>query len=370
MSKIDHELIAALYAGTLEEEPWLDFLQRLRQRWPAMLATLMLRYPTAKQRGFDVTDADWDIRALRQHYVSRHFDQPPVDEQTQQPGHIYRRQVLSQDDELASTALYQELLGPVGFAYILTIPLAEPGGFHGNLFLVRNQEQGDFTDLEVSEMQPLLRHLQQAFEIFARLKRAESEKSVLDETIDKLAVGTFLLDQSGQITSANATAVRLQEENPELFCKHQRLRLLDTEQDKQLQSLLAQLLANPVENRAHSLSVVRAGKLPLGFLLRPLSAASHYDSRHRLSAIIYVTDPSASGLIAPDVLSQLFGLTPTEARLAKLLTDGLSLVEAARALEVSEGTVRGYSKQIYAKTGVNRQADLVRLLLNSVAFLG
>lgn len=370
MTNNDHELIAAIYAGTLEEEPWLGFLQLLRQRWPAMLGTLMLRYPTAKQRGFDVTDADWDVRALRQHYVSRHFDQPPLDEQALAPGHIYRRRVLERDDELVATEFYRDLLGPLGFDYILTIPLTEPGGFHGNLFLVRNLEQGDFTDLEVAEMRPLVPHLQQAFEIFARLKRAESEKDVYAETIDKLAVGTFLLDQGGQVTSANATAVKLQRDNPELFCKHQRLRLLDAEQDKQLQNLLTQLLASPEDHQVRSLSVARVDKLPLGFLLRPLSAASHYDSSHRLSAIIYVTDPSASGLIAQDVLAQLFGLTPTEARLAKLLTDGLSLAEAARALEVSEGTVRGYSKQIFAKTGVNRQAELVRLLLNSVAFLG
>ena len=49
---------------------------------------------------------------------------------------------------------------------------------------------------------------------------------------------------------------------------------------------------------------------------------------------------------------------------------GLSLAEAAEKLELTENTVRSYCKTILSKTGVSRQADLVRLILRSVAVLG
>ena len=41
----------------------------------------------------------------------------------------------------------------------------------------------------------------------------------------------------------------------------------------------------------------------------------------------------------------------------------------AEAFGLTEHTDRTYSKQIFAKTGARRQADLVRLILTSVATL-
>ena len=70
------------------------------------------------------------------------------------------------------------------------------------------------------------------------------------------------------------------------------------------------------------------------------------------------------------LVSQIFDLTPSEAHLAALLATGLSLAEAATKLELTENTVRSYCKTILSKTGVSRQADLVRLILRSVAVLG
>lgn len=45
-------------------------------------------------------------------------------------------------------------------------------------------------------------------------------------------------------------------------------------------------------------------------------------------------------------------------------------MEAAQTLGLAENTVRSYLKSIFGKTGVNRQAELVRLILQSVAVLG
>jgi DNA-binding CsgD family transcriptional regulator len=57
-----------------------------------------------------------------------------------------------------------------------------------------------------------------------------------------------------------------------------------------------------------------------------------------------------------------WGLTPTEARLALYLAEGLSVAVYAQSFEVSVGTVRSQLKAIFAKTGVNRQGALVRLV--------
>ena len=62
------------------------------------------------------------------------------------------------------------------------------------------------------------------------------------------------------------------------------------------------------------------------------------------------------------LLEVLFDLTPAEARVASLMVEGRSVGDIAVAQGVTENAVRMHLKAIYAKTGVNRQAQLVSLL--------
>jgi DNA-binding CsgD family transcriptional regulator len=68
-------------------------------------------------------------------------------------------------------------------------------------------------------------------------------------------------------------------------------------------------------------------------------------------------------------VAQHFGLTQVEARLAVMLTDGLALDEIAIHLGVTRTSARTYCKRVLAKTGASRQAELVRLVLTSLARL-
>lgn len=62
-------------------------------------------------------------------------------------------------------------------------------------------------------------------------------------------------------------------------------------------------------------------------------------------------------------LLQYFGLTPAEQRLARHLLAGSCLNAAARDFGLSKHTVRNQLRVVFAKLGVQRQADLIRLLL-------
>ena len=64
---------------------------------------------------------------------------------------------------------------------------------------------------------------------------------------------------------------------------------------------------------------------------------------------------------------QLYGLTPSEARVACAVASGESLESYASAHGISVSTVRWTMKQLLAKTGARRQADLVRILLSGPA---
>jgi DNA-binding CsgD family transcriptional regulator len=65
---------------------------------------------------------------------------------------------------------------------------------------------------------------------------------------------------------------------------------------------------------------------------------------------------------APALLSKIFGLTPAESRLASALTDGGTLLEAAKGLNISWETARTQLKAVFLKTDTHRQSELVALL--------
>lgn len=65
-------------------------------------------------------------------------------------------------------------------------------------------------------------------------------------------------------------------------------------------------------------------------------------------------------------LSELFGLTATEARVALALTEGNTLAQIARTFGVSRTTVAYHLRNIFQKTGVSRQTELVSKLLGGI----
>ena len=70
--------------------------------------------------------------------------------------------------------------------------------------------------------------------------------------------------------------------------------------------------------------------------------------------------------LSAERISRLFGLSPAEARVAAALCEGLSISDYSSAHGITRGTARFQLKQVLAKTGTERQLDLVRKLFSSV----
>jgi DNA-binding CsgD family transcriptional regulator len=82
--------------------------------------------------------------------------------------------------------------------------------------------------------------------------------------------------------------------------------------------------------------------------------------------VAFLSDPTRHKMVPADLLSSLFALTPVEAEIAVLLSEGLSVNEVADRLRSSKNTVRSYLKAIFQKTGARRQASLVRVILMGI----
>jgi DNA-binding CsgD family transcriptional regulator len=80
--------------------------------------------------------------------------------------------------------------------------------------------------------------------------------------------------------------------------------------------------------------------------------------------LIVIQDLDQMRVDLPRAARKLFGLTAAEARVACALVNGCTVTEIANAHQVTRATVRAQVRHILAKTGVKRQADVVRLLLH------
>ena len=113
-----------------------------------------------------------------------------------------------------------------------------------------------------------------------------------------------------------------------------------------------------------------SGRSDLGLVIRPVPGSEWGEGQASPCAAVFISDPDLRESASQATLGELFGLTPAEANLAILLSRGLSLAEASETQSISQHTARAQLKAIFSKTGVSRQAELVRLVLKSVALLG
>jgi DNA-binding CsgD family transcriptional regulator len=63
-----------------------------------------------------------------------------------------------------------------------------------------------------------------------------------------------------------------------------------------------------------------------------------------------------------DAIARSFEFTPAETRLTNELLLGRTIAEAAVALGVGESTAKTHLQNVFSKTGVSRQVDLIILL--------
>jgi DNA-binding CsgD family transcriptional regulator len=144
--------------------------------------------------------------------------------------------------------------------------------------------------------------------------------------------------------------------------------------NRKLQRLIRDALEHPQDlprGMTEGMSVGRqSGQLNWGVVVQSISSDEWTEGKQRPSVAVFVRDTTGRPDPPVKLAQQLFELTPAETSLAIQLANGLSLDEAAQALSIRLNTARAHLRSIFSKTGVRRQTELVRLFLNSVAWLG
>ena len=80
---------------------------------------------------------------------------------------------------------------------------------------------------------------------------------------------------------------------------------------------------------------------------------------------LFLREIGGRGPISGEFFTRSYGVTPAELRLLDRLAEGKTVSEAGQVLHISLNTVKSHLKSLFAKTGTSRQAELMRLVLNS-----
>lgn len=187
---------------------------------------------------------------------------------------------------------------------------------------------------------------------------------VLSTVTDALsAVGqpALAIDRSGVVLETNAAAAEVFD-NEFCVCNRQ-LKISDPDARRDFDELISRLLTAPdaAALSAEPIVVQRTRKAPLVIRMLPIPGAAR-DRFLAAQALLTLTVVEPKPASDAGVLSKIFGLTRTEAKLAALIGQGASPERAAERLNVSTGTVRTHLKVVFVKTNTHRQGELVALL--------
>jgi DNA-binding CsgD family transcriptional regulator len=387
-SRIDQDfsrLIELIYHGALEQQPWQTALPALREAMDAQVVSLVLRPPTEDDQGVILNSVrpdpsradsdskladpnDWEASAYREQFFSLDpFVNLPPDK-------VIALADIVPDKELLSSDYYLHYLKPIGLFRILGVDTTEPGGMLARLRFARRDTESRFGKRERSLLDALTPHLRLAIEIYARLNRMASERDVYAGAVNQLSVASIILDERGRLLTTNAVGQALLDQGEGLSLRDGCLHIEGRDINKELQQALSVIIKAQLRGETSLVRALRvprsAGRADLGLVIRPVPASQWSKGQSSPSVAVFISDPDLQESTSGQILGELFELTPAEANLATLLARGLSLAEVSTAQGISQHTARAQLKSIFAKTGVSRQAELVRLVLKSVASLG
>ncbi|MBU9134209.1 helix-turn-helix transcriptional regulator [Burkholderia multivorans] len=375
MTRIEtiHQTIRHIYDAALMPDGWSRAGIALAHATASPMAILLNAQP-ATQRSVRLATGFDAACATR---MQREFEaQPPPWIGAIPVATPVRQTACISDRDFARSRFYHDAVRPADGFYAMIAPLAADRRVV--LAIGRHRGAADFTDDDVRVAQWLVPHVATALQVQRRIAEADLRAQGAYDAISRLAFGVILVDAAMRPLFANPAAEALARGGNGLLLDRNAVSAVQPADAARLRRTIAAAVAlnagrrrvadaavqPPASMRCHVSR--RPPRPPLTIRVVPVGAPDLPDGIDTATrAIVFVTEPDRPADIDPDCIATTFDLTPREAALAALLAGGMDLGEAAARLGIGIGTARGYLKQILAKTGTHRQAELVSLVVRA-----
>lgn len=357
--------MTTLAGGPFETPRWSSFLELLRTMTGAEFATLVFQPPG---RPIDdglqlVADDIASTGASRMYrkYISSGNTDPQYWPEFGKP---FSLNDLLRFDKPYHDAYYREVVDQVGICDAWQVRVREPRGVVAWLSVAR--QSGRILESTPNLLQAIAPALCSVVRGYVAAKSAQLEIKMASEAVRRLQYGWLLLDREGYVVAADRLGRSLLA-NSDVLSRSRSGRLIvrPITLEREIMRLLAGLAGFP---QARPRAITLRSDPWLDMLLIP-ARHSMISKSAKPAAIAYIHRDNWHSSDRCSQLVDLFGLSPSEARLALALCRGKSLTEAAVELDITADTARSYSKLIYAKTGTRGMVDLVRVIMGSVLAL-
>ena len=361
-------ILGSIYDAALDEKGWVFCLELLRKVLRADYASLIVRTETVDDIGL---------------IVSAGNDQPNIDPGNPYiamspfagipPDQLLTRGEMVSDNEWRASTYYRDYCAAQGVFHVMAADISTRNGGVYGLRITRPESMPDFSVADKDFGRLLLPHIKRALNLHLSIHEDRKVSTLYSHAMAQLMVGVVVLDQEGMVVECNPTAKIVLDAKDGLAVVGNQLEASYAEDNRRLQALLREALVTSHTGKValnEAMSVSRpSGRLGWGLIVQRIASDQWTEGKQRPSVAVFVRD--TEGRVDPPVrlAQQLFHLTPAETALAIQLANGLSLEEAAEMLNIKRNTARAHLRSIFSKTGVRRQTELVRIFLNSVAWL-
>lgn len=365
-----NELVSSIYDAAMDTALWPKFMKRLTQSLNARSGLLRVQDLQSKEVGTCITlGLDPEFQQIyREHYV--HIDplMPAIAEL--ETGTILQT-VTGMPKSFRKTEFYNDYALPQGMTHTAGVSLAKNDSRIAVLGIHRPNQAGYYEPHELALLELLIPHLQRAFQINSHLMQLTSKADAACYTLNQLSTGIILVDASGKPVFVNDQAETIVAEGDGLAITWKGLQTPTRENTQALHKLIIEASQSPHRGGALSISGLSPSQ-SLNILVIPINKETDLDfgiDTSKATAALFIGATEKQLNFSLDVLCHFFGLTQAEARLAGALANGHSLEEIAENFNLSKNTVRSQLKSCFRKTGVNRQTQLVKLILCDPAAL-
>ncbi len=371
------ELIGAIYDAALAPQQLPQVLERLGRLCGAIWMPMSI-VPVGAGNVHSLQNSTGDPGILE--FFCQNYNTPEASPSIPHlmvlpSGKAFPRELGYSDAEWERFSLYQEVYRPLEVYASLGAMLLRSEHHFVPLGILRAKSQGPFEARELQLLDRAIPHLQRALQIILRLNALDAKQAAGEQLWDRLPVGVFLLDEGGRILWTNRAGEAIAAGNDGLTTRDGLLQAARADENAKLNRLIRESALTTTARGVASgggLALPRPSmRRALAVLVSPfrVDRTQHMLLSRRPAVVVMVSDPEAKPRRAPELLAQLYDLTAREAELVTLLLHGIDLRGAADQLQLSMNTVRTHLRGVFDKTGTRRQAELVALLLRTVATL-
>jgi DNA-binding CsgD family transcriptional regulator len=364
-------LVEALYDATLNPMDWPRVAQLFARTFGTESCAIFQLNLAQGSAGILGITGNFDAKAISDYEVYYHRKDPlAIGMLKSGTGRATLSAEVVGEAEFLNSEIFDGYAKRLGIFWTVGSVVALEKQFMGAIGIHRPHGARAFEADDKRHLAMLLPHLSRAMLLQRRLQGLTQDNRIVVDALEKLSVGMIAVDAQATVLFANPTAERLLRAGLGLTCHGGCLGATDPTKEGELRRLIEQAglasLGRPSE-AGGVLALPRPEGRPLSLLVCPLRPHALTIGSSVPAALLIFGDPDSSPSTSTQALIELYGLTPAEARLMAALVDGERLEDYADRHQISINTARTQSKQVFAKTGHGRQADLIREVLANPA---